>query len=89
MWLVSNTFHLSFPVMEATSGKESESHSPGERSSKDTFMHVSYDSDLEITDKSEDADYCLGNEEIEDSSISEDNVGDMELPGIVLIIKKN
>lgn len=49
-----------------------------ERGSMDTYMHVSYDSDLEITDESEDSDHYLDTEEIEDSN-DEHIVGAMEL----------
>ena len=67
--------------MEATAGNSrdtaDETHPPGERGSMDTHMHVSYDSDLEITDESEDSDYYL---DTEDSNSAENTDEDTEPP---------
>ena len=71
--------------MEVTSGNPpdtaDETHPPGEIGSMDPHMHVSFDNDFEITDESEDSDYYLDTEEIEDSSRDENTDEDTELYG--------
>ena len=70
--------------MEVTSGNSrdmaDETHPPSDGDNMDLHMHVSYDSDFQITDESEDSEYYFDTEEMEDISSDDTIDEDMEPP---------